>query len=223
MPAGRFIRLGVECEIAVVLGEPLPAGDCTLESAARAVESAHAAVELVDDRYEDFTARQPPLLGWAADDFFHCGLALSAPMQIDPIALDSFRGAMWVREADNERQENLQPHECVGEGSGADIIQGHPLNSLVWLANSEVAHALGGLPSGWVVSHGSVTKTAWVRPCPWPGTTVSVRFAHKDQGFDPESSDSLSRLSHHRLGCAKPSSLLADFHLWLISDAEHAE
>lgn len=110
------------------------------------------------------------MLGWVADDFFHCGLALSAPMQVDPLSLNGVRGALWV-------QEDVDPESnyCVGEGRGADIIEGHPLNSLAWLANSEVAHAMGGLPRGWVVSLGSVTQTQWVKPHP-SGVTVKLKF-----------------------------------------------
>jgi len=50
----------------------------------------------------------------------------------------------------------------VGEGVGSDIIEGHPLKALLWLANSEVGARMGGLPPGWVVSLGSVTQTHWL-------------------------------------------------------------
>ena len=123
-------------------------------------------MELVDDRYEDFQSRRPPLLGWVSDDFFNCGLVLGPPMDVAPLALDAARGAMWAPGADGAEQ-------CVGEGSGADIIDGHPLNSLVWLANSEVARALGGLPRGWIVSLCSVTRTAWLAS---PDARVRVEF-----------------------------------------------
>jgi 2-keto-4-pentenoate hydratase len=187
VPAHRFIRLGVECELAVVLGAALPAGGCTLERAASAVGSVHAAVELVDNRYEDFQARKPPVLGWVADDFFHCGLVLSTPMPVEPLSLDALRGAMWVANGDEDSH-------CVGEGNGSDIIDGHPLNSLVWLANSEVAHSQGGLPRGWVVSLGSVTQTAWVDPLPRPGAIVRVKFSRVDNSIGPPVADLEVRL-----------------------------
>ena len=64
---------------------------------------------------------------------------------------------------------------CVGDGVGADIIAGDPLQALVWLANSEVAIAMGGLQRGWVVSLGSVCQTHWVEPA--ARTKVHIKFS----------------------------------------------
>lgn len=169
LDCSRHVRLGLECELAVVLAAPLPPGG-GLPEAARAVESVHAAVELVDDRYEDFEARRPGMLAWVADDFFHAGSALGPALEADPLSLDSLHGAMWVDGA------------LAGSGVGADIISGHPLNALVWLANSQAAHAMGGLPAGWVVSLGSVCRTHWVQRK--PSTKVRVTFGREAFGTE---------------------------------------
>ena len=75
---------------------------------------------------------------------------LGSPLDVDPARLDRLSGAMLVDGA------------CVGEGMGSDIIDGHPLEALRWLVASETARAMGGLPSGWVVSLGSVCRTHWM-------------------------------------------------------------
>ena len=154
---GAWHRVGLECEIAVILKNRL-GGDgqqTTREDAAAAVGSVHAAVELVDDRYEDFQARKPGPLCWIADDFFHAGLVLGPPIlmldgsPIDPMSLNRLYGRLSI------------DGQTLGEGSGTDIVSGHPLEALRWLANSDVA-ADRGLPPGWIVSLGSVCRTHWL-------------------------------------------------------------
>ena len=49
----------------------------------------------------------------------------------------------------------------VGRGFGRDIIHGHPLEALVWLAN-ETSRCGRELPAGWIVMLGSVVQTKWV-------------------------------------------------------------
>lgn len=148
----QWIRPGLECEIAVRLKKPLGPGEVTREEAASAIASVHAALEIVDDRY-DFRTGEPTPLTWIADDFFHGGSVLGPPITsdgkpLDPMLLDTLHGTMSVDEAP------------VGAGSGADIIRGHPLEALTWLANSEAAPE--GLPAGWIVSLGSVCRTHWL-------------------------------------------------------------
>lgn len=148
-----YRRLGLECELAVVLGQGLLPGRTDRAAAATAVGSVHPAVELVDDRYDNFGAGLPGPHVWIADDFFHCGSVLGPAMDVPPDRLNRIAGQMTVN------------GESVGAGTGADIIDGHPLEALVWLANSAVAEEMGGLPPGWIVSLGSVTKTHWVHDC----------------------------------------------------------
>ena len=49
----------------------------------------------------------------------------------------------------------------VGTGHGRDVINGHPLEALVWLANAEAARGRD-IPVDWIVMLGSVVQTKWV-------------------------------------------------------------
>ena len=126
-----YVRPGVECEIAVMLATDLPATGLpySRSSVAAAVGGVMAAIEIVDDRYEDFRLLGAPTL--IADDFFNAGSVLSAPLR-DWRGLDlaALAGGMTI----NGRE--------VGRGRGAQIM-GHPLEALAWLAN---LRARGGRP-----------------------------------------------------------------------------
>jgi len=150
--AGTFrtadaIRLGVECEIAVRLGRDL-SGPVTRETAADAVASAHASIEVVDDRYDDYPTLGTPTL--IADDFFNAGCVLGAPVT-DWRALDlaALEGRMLINGED------------VGRGRGADIL-GHPLEALAWLAG-HLAERGRILRAGEFVTLGSLVATKWVQ------------------------------------------------------------
>ena len=150
-------RPGVECEIAVRLGRALPAAAAPFDRAAvaAAVEACMAAIEIVDDRYEDFRALDTPTL--IADDFFSAGAVLGPPVTAwRDVDLAAAGGTMTINGAQ------------VGAGTGADVM-GHPFEALTWLAN----HAAAGdrpLRAGDVVLTGSVVETKWVEP----GDTVRV-------------------------------------------------
>ena len=150
-------RPGVECEIAVRLGQPLPADAAPFDRAAvaAAVEACMAAIEIVDDRYEDFRALDTPTL--IADDFFSAGAvigpAVTAWRDVD---LAAAGGVMTINGAQ------------VGAGTGADVM-GHPFEALTWLANHAAASGRP-LAAGDVVLTGSVVETKWVEP----GDTVHV-------------------------------------------------
>lgn len=147
-----FLHVGVECEIAVRLASPIKAANRphTLENVAPMVRSVHAAIEVVDDRYVDFVAREPDWRTWVADNFFGAGIVLGEPLtDWQSLALPDVRGRMRIN--DDE----------VGTGYGRDIINGHPLEALVWLANEQ--SKLGrDLPADWIVMLGSVVQTKWV-------------------------------------------------------------
>jgi 2-keto-4-pentenoate hydratase len=154
--AGRFrhagfLRVGVECEIAVALGCDLPAEDAPYDrdKVRAAVDACMAAIEVVDDRYEDYRALDPLTL--VADDFFHAGCVLGAPVE-DWRGLDlaAARGRMTINGAK------------VGSGRGGDVL-GHPLAALAWLANLCAAHDRP-LRAGAFVLLGSVVETRWLAP-----------------------------------------------------------
>ena len=155
-----FLHVGVECEIAVKLGTAICASDVphTRDSVSHAVSALFAAIEIVDDRYVDFGRRVPDSRTWVADDFFGAGIvlgeAVNAWQQLDLAGLE---GVMRINGTE------------VGRGFGRDIIHGHPLEALVWLAN-ETSRCGRELPAGWIVMLGSVVQTKWVAR----GDTVEV-------------------------------------------------
>src|SRR4030088_689288 len=78
--ASDFVRVGVECEIAVKLARDLPASEApfTAEWVAEAIEAYLPAIEIVDDRYADWqTFGAPTLVGHA---FFGAGCGLRKPV-----------------------------------------------------------------------------------------------------------------------------------------------
>ena len=150
-------RPGVECEIAVRLGQPLPSDAAPFDRAAvaDAVEACMAAIEIVDDRYDDFRALDTPTL--IADDFFSAGAVLGPPVVAwREVDLAAAGGAMAIN------------GKNVGAGTGADVM-GHPFEALTWLANHAAACGRP-LAAGDVVLTGSVVETKWVEP----GDTVRV-------------------------------------------------
>ena len=159
LPHGTFCKPGVECEIAVRLARPLPAAQAPFDAEAvrTAVGACMAAIEVVDDRYEDFRAQTTPTL--VADDFFNAGCVLGRAVEDwQDLDLASLKGAMRI----NGRE--------VGTGTGADVL-GHPLNALAWLATNMTERG-GQLNAGDVILLGSVVQTNWVAP----GDNVEVEI-----------------------------------------------
>ena len=159
VPYADHWRPGVECEIAARLGQPLPTDAAPFDRAAvaDAVEACMAAIEIVDDRYDDFRALDTPTL--IADDFFSAGAVLGPPVTTwREVDLAAAGGAMAINDAQ------------VGAGTGADVM-GHPFEALTWLANHTAASGRP-LQAGDVVLTGSVVETKWVEP----GDTVRVEI-----------------------------------------------
>lgn len=149
-----LLHPGVECEMAAILDAPIPAADAPhdLAHVSKCVGSISAAIEIVDDRYVDFPQRIPDWRTWIADDFFGAGAVLGKPnTNWSELDLPSLQGQMRI---------NGTP---VGSGHGRDIINGHPLEALVWLAN-DLAQRGRDLRRGWIIMLGSVVQTRWVTP-----------------------------------------------------------
>src|ERR1700704_1069855 len=147
--AGDFVRVGVECEIAVRLGHDLPASQApfTADAAAHAIEAYLPAIEIVDDRYVQWETMGAPTL--VADDFFAAGCVLGKA-----IARSAAPDLLGVtgRAVINGTE--------AGQGTGADVL-GHPHNALAWLANHLAAEGRG-LHAGQLVLTGSLVKTVWL-------------------------------------------------------------
>lgn len=149
-PFDSFLRVGVETEIVVLLGRDLPPREVpyTAVEVGAAVSAVAAAIEIVDDRWDDYRQVDTPTL--IADDFFNDAAVLGPLRRFDgALDLDAVRGATRVNGAE------------AGRGIGADVL-GHPLNALAWLANHLAARG-PGLRAGEFVSTGSVVATQWLR------------------------------------------------------------
>lgn len=149
LEAGDFVRVGVECEIAVRLGRDLPPSQApfTADAVAQAIEACLPAIEIVDDRYVEWETIGAPTL--VADDFFAAGCVLGKPVAptAAPDLLD-VTGRAVINGVE------------AGRGTGADVL-GHPHNALAWLANHLAAGAKG-LRAGQIVLTGSLVKTVWL-------------------------------------------------------------
>jgi 2-oxo-3-hexenedioate decarboxylase/2-keto-4-pentenoate hydratase len=151
LSSDRYLRPGIECEIAVRLGEDFGRRAAPYDREAVAGRIAHCmvAIEIVDDRYSDYRAMGVATL--IADDFFHAGCILGDPME------------QW-RDLDLEAccGRTLVNGEERGRGRGADIM-GHPFNAVAWLANALIARGQS-LRAGQIVLCGSVVETQWLAP-----------------------------------------------------------
>jgi 2-keto-4-pentenoate hydratase len=147
--ANDFVRVGVECEIAVRLASDLvpSAAPFTADTVAQAIEAYLPAIEIVDDRYADWQTLGAPTL--VADDFFAAGCVLGKPVvrSAAPDLLDVI-GRAVINDVE------------VARGTGADVL-GHPHNALAWLAN-HLAAGGKGLRAGQIVLTGSLVKTIWL-------------------------------------------------------------
>ena len=144
-----FVRVGVECEIAVRLARDLApsAAPFTADAVARAVEAYLPAIEIVDDRYIDWQTLGAPTL--VADDFFAAGCVLGKP-----VARSAAPNLLEVA------GRALVNGDEAGRGTGADVL-GHPHHALAWLAN-HLAAGGKGLRAGQIVLTGSLVKTVWL-------------------------------------------------------------
>ena len=147
-----FVKVGVECEIGVRLGRDLPPGPCTAEQAGAAVADCFAAIEIVENRYEDFLTLGAPTL--IADQVFHAaGVAAPAQQGWRELDLAAVQGRF--------RFDGVER----ATGFGRDLL-GHPFAALAWLAGSGAARVFGGLRAGQMVWLGSVTPAIWLDgPC----------------------------------------------------------
>ena len=149
LSTGDFVRVGVECEIAVKLGRDLALTEqpFTAEWVAESIEAYLPAIEIVDDRYVDWQTLGAPTL--VADDFFAAGCVLG-----NPVARSAVPDLLSVI-----GRALINGHE-VGQGSGADVL-GHPHHALAWLAN-HLASDGNALRAGEFVLTGSLVKTVWL-------------------------------------------------------------
>jgi 2-keto-4-pentenoate hydratase len=148
-----YVRLGIECEIAVQIGTNLPAAQApySRDQVSDAIGAVMAAFEVVDDRGADYARLAAHVFTLIADNAWNAGIVLGAPVpDWSTIDLATARGVMVINDA------------VVGQGYGRDVM-GHPLEALVWLVNM-LATRGKSLTPGMIVMTGSIVATKFVHP-----------------------------------------------------------
>ena len=149
--AADFVRLGIECEVAVRLGHDLPASGAPYDrdAVAGAVASCAPAFELIEDRAVDYAGVD--ILACVAENSWNAGIVLGPALgEWRDLDLAGARGELTINGA------------AVGGGRGGDVM-GHPLEPLAWLANTLAERGLG-LERGMVVMTGSIVTTKFLSP-----------------------------------------------------------
>jgi 2-oxopent-4-enoate/cis-2-oxohex-4-enoate hydratase len=143
-----MIQPRAEAEIALILRHPLKGPGVTPQDVLAATESVAPCFEVVDSRIADWDIR---IVDTVADNA-SCGVFVLGAERVDPRPLDlaTLRVQVW---------KNEQP---LSQGLGS-AVQGSPLASVAWLANT-----LGGygveLKAGDIILSGSLVPLEPARP-----------------------------------------------------------
>ena len=162
-PAKFNVRTRIaECEIGFRFARALPARDAPYGEAEilAAIGSCHATIEAVDPRFTDPSKLDQ--LTILADCGMHGGLAVGP-------AVAGWRQDMFATLNVVSTLNGALQREAVGSNPGGTDL----MRLLVWLANSEVVRATGGLAAGAVVTTGS-----------WTGADRLPEGAHIVGSFD---------------------------------------
>ena len=166
IPAARFVKPGVEAEIAFVMKQDLAGPGVTPARALLAVEGALPALELIDFRHSGKAVGTDVIADGVYAKAIVLGGVLTPVTGID-LALE---GLVYE-----------QSGAVVATATAAEVM-GTPLNSLAWIANHLGGRGLS-LRAGDVVMTGSVSKILQPRAGDTVRATftrlgsVSVRFA----------------------------------------------
>lgn len=164
--AARFVKPGVEAEVAFVMKQDLAGPGVTAARAVLAVEGALPALELIDFRHSGKAVGTDVIADGVYAKAIVLGGALTPISGLD-LALE---GLVYE-----------QSGTVVATATAAEVM-GTPLNSLAWIANHLGGRGLG-LRAGDVVMTGSVSKILQPRAGDTVRATytrlgsVSVRFA----------------------------------------------
>src|SRR5262252_7300188 len=140
LSSSAHCRLGVETEIALQLGDDLPAAGKP-QQVSRAVESCMAAIELIEDLRYDYKRLDAAAL--VAGNVWNAGVVLGEPVtDWRELNLAEVTALLSI----NGRE--------IGSGRGRDVMD-NPLNALAWLAD-KLAAAGTPLRRGMIVMTGSM-------------------------------------------------------------------
>ncbi len=162
---GEHTRLGMECEIAVRIGAPLPADGPELDDLdfiAGRLDAVFAAYELIDDSCADYARLSAASM--VADNVWNAGLVLGPAG--DPAAIADFSALRCV----------LEDETGVLEEASSREVLGNPLRVVGWLSRN-LARRGRRLEPGQVISTGSIIRTRFVRP--------GERFRYSVEGLGP--------------------------------------
>jgi 2-keto-4-pentenoate hydratase len=155
--AADYCRIGVETEIALRVGDDLPQGGDRARVAA-AVESAMAAIELIEDLRYDY--RRLDAASMIAGNVWNAGVVLGSLV----------KGWREIDLAQVTARLSINDRE-IGSGVGGDVM-GHPLTALAWLAD-KLASAGAPLRRGMIVMTGSMVPIQY----PVAGDRVLVEIS----------------------------------------------
>jgi 2-keto-4-pentenoate hydratase len=157
LSARDYCRLGVETEIALRLGVDLAAGSNPQQVAA-AVDSAMAAIELIEDLRYDY--KRLDAAAMVAGNVWNAGVVIGAPVtDWRALALAQVTARLSISGRE------------TGTGKGGDVM-GNPLNALAWLAD-KLAAARTPLRRGMIVMTGSMVPIQY----PSAGDEVLVEIS----------------------------------------------
>lgn len=154
-----FVRLGLEFEVGVTMGQDVPASQAPYdhETIVPFIKSVAPAFELIEDRNADYSDLDAKSL---LTDLCWCGgVVLGQPVE-DLSSLDL--GDMASTIVHNGAE--------VAHGNVGDAL-GHPLNGLAWIAN-HLASRGKTLKAGDIIITGSALKTLF----PVPGDSFSYNI-----------------------------------------------
>lgn len=150
-PAGEFMRIGIEAEIAFRIGRdlgfgPTPPGEDEIRSAIAAI---HPAIEIVDSRFDAWPVADPL---WAlADNQSNGGFVYTT------------EGRSWDGSALGQAEVTVAVDGMPAFSGTGTNPGGEPFPLLVWLVG-HLAGRGGGLAAGTFVTTGSFCGILWVEP-----------------------------------------------------------
>lgn len=148
--AADYVRLIVEFEIGVEIGDDLPVADAPFarERVMQAVRAVMPAIEIADDRGADYSQLSRHPFELIADNSWNEGAVLGEPVrEWKSLDLQQVLGVAKI---------NGRP---VGEGRG-QAAMGHPFDAVAWIANHLASQNRGLLRGEMVITGSLITSKA---------------------------------------------------------------
>jgi 2-keto-4-pentenoate hydratase len=143
--SANFVRLGIECELAVKLSRPLTDSPITVDQVQNCISAVAAAFELVEDRSADY--RTLDLLSLVADNSWNGGIVLGQPMTLQNVG--NLNGTLSIN------------GQVADRGNSRDVL-GNPLAAVAWLADHLARRNQSLAPGQWVMT-GSIVPTKFAK------------------------------------------------------------